>query len=159
MSNLTSTPTGARPRLKTKTQRVPRVRVGRAVMCHSELIPGDVERTMKDAENVYVPVVLDEVGDAVVSVEQDPHMARRSCLAIADLGKSGEKLRPIKDSLDRATCGSRVICGDVLENVLEPAFRFVGPDYFCHERMRRSISSFEIVRFASESVRPRSTIT
>lgn len=114
---------------------------------------------MKDAEDVYVPVVLDEVCDAVMSVEQDPHMARRSCVAIPDLGKRGENLRPIKDSLDRATCGSWVICGDVLENVLEPAFGFVGPGYFCDERMRRSISSFEIVRFASESARPRWTMT
>lgn len=47
---------------------------------------------------------------------------------------------------------------NVRDDVLEPLSSFVGPRY-CHERMRRAISSFEMVRFASESASPRSTIT
>ena len=41
-----------------------------------ELVPGDIERPMKDAEDVDISVVLDEVCDPVVPVEQYPHVAR-----------------------------------------------------------------------------------
>jgi len=36
------------------------------------LIPRDVERSVEDAEDVNVPVVLDEVSDSVVPVKQYP---------------------------------------------------------------------------------------
>ncbi len=114
---------------------------------------------MKDAEDVDVPVVFDEIGNPVVSVEEDAHMARRCGVAIADFREGSENLRPLIDSLSRAACGARVFCGDVFENVFEPALGLLSPDYFCHERMRRPISSLEIVRFASESASPRSTMT
>ena len=78
---------------------------------------------------------------------------------MAHLRKRNEVLRPLVDALDREGRGVRVIRGDVLENVFEPALGFRGPRYLCHERMRRAISSFEITRFASESARPRSTMT
>jgi hypothetical protein len=35
-----------------------------------ELIPRDVERPVEDAEDVNISVVLDEVRDAVMSIEQ-----------------------------------------------------------------------------------------
>jgi len=48
-----------------------------------------------------------------------------------------------------------IVGGDVLEDILEPAKCFVCPGYLRHDRMRRPISSFEMVRRASESARPR----
>ena len=67
-------------------------------------------------------------------------------------------LSTLKDAIDGA-CGSvGIICRDVLEDIFEPSLSFRGPCYFCHERMRRAISSFEITRFASESASPRSTM-
>ena len=53
----------------------------------------------------------------------------------------------------------QIVDGDVLEDVFEPTLGFFGPRYCCHARMRRPISSFEMVRFASESASPRSTMT
>ena len=41
----------------------------------SELIPADIERTVEDAQDIDVTIVLDQIGDAVVAVEEDPHMA------------------------------------------------------------------------------------
>ena len=117
-----------------------------------------VGRTVKDTEDVDVPVVLDEIGDSVVPVEEDAHVARRCGVAIVDLREGRENLRPLIDSLSRAARGVGGFCGKVLENVFEPAFCLLGPDYFCHERMRGSISSLEIARFASESASPRSTM-
>jgi hypothetical protein len=38
-------------------------------MC-SELISADIERTVKDAQDIDVSIVLDQIGDAVVSVEE-----------------------------------------------------------------------------------------
>ena len=92
-------------------------------------------------------------------VEEDAHVARRRRVAVANFGKSGKVLRPLIDTLNRAGRGVRIICGDVLEDVPEPALGLLGSRYFCHERMRRAISSLEMVRFASESASPRSTIT
>src|SRR3990167_8508744 len=40
----------------------------------------------------------------------------------------------------------------------QPAMCFLGPSYFCHVRMRRSISSFDTTRPARESSRPRATM-
>ncbi len=125
----------------------------------SKLVSGNVERTVKDTEDIDVPVIFDEIGDSVMPVEEDAHMARRRGVAIADFREGGENLRPLIDSLNRAARGVRVLCGDVLENVFEPALGLLGPAYFCHERMRRPISSLEMVRFASESASPRSTMT
>jgi len=47
----------------------------------SELIPGDIERTMEDAENVDVTVVFDQIGDAVMPVKENSHMAARCPIA------------------------------------------------------------------------------
>ncbi len=55
--------------------------------------------------------------------------------------------------------GLWIVRSDVLEDVLKPALGLERPGYFCHERMRRPMSSFDIVRLASESARPRSTMT
>jgi hypothetical protein len=42
----------------------------------SELIAGDVERSVKDTEDVDVSVAFDEVCDSVVTVEQYSHVSR-----------------------------------------------------------------------------------
>lgn len=70
-----------------------------------------------------------------------------------------KNLRTLVNSLNGAFGGSRVIAGDEPENIFQPSLGFFSPSYCCHERMRCAISSFEIVRFASESASPRSTIT
>ena len=135
------------------------VAVDRAVMWHSELIPRDIERTVEDTKNIDASVVLHEVGDSVMPVEQYANVSWRDLVAVADLRKLGENLCTFVNTLNRLNCSLRIIRGDVLEDVFEPLLSFVSLRYDCHERMRRPISSFEIVRFASESAIPRSTIT
>ena len=78
---------------------------------------------------------------------------------MSDLRKSGEDLRSLVDFLNGASGGVWIIGSDILEDIFESAPSFIGPRYCCHERMRCAISSFEIVRFASESASPRSTMT
>ena len=126
---------------------------------NSKLVSGDVKRTVKDTKDVYVAIVLDEVSDSVMSVVEDADAARGNGVSVAYLGKCGKILRPLIDTLYGAGCSVRIIRGDILEDVLEPAPGLLSPGYFRHERMRRAISSFEIVRFASESASPRSTMT
>ena len=128
-------------------------------MCHSKLIARDVERAVEDADDVDVSIVLHEVRDSVMPIQQDSDMARRCEVPVSDLRESRKDLRPFVDSLNRSARSGGIIRRDVLEDVLEPAPGFFGPRYFCHERMRRAISSFEMVRFASESASPRSTMT
>ena len=135
------------------------VAVDRAVMWHSELISRNVERTVEDAENIDISVVLYEVGDSVMPVEQDANISQRALVAVADLRKRSQSLRTFVNALNRPSRSVRIICGNVPEDVLEPLSSFDSPRYCCHERMRRPISSFEMVRFASESASPRSTIT
>ena len=78
---------------------------------------------------------------------------------MSDLGEFGEDLRLLVDILDGAGGRLWIVGCDVLEDVFEPALRFIGPRYCCHARMRCAICSFEMVGFASESARPRSTMT
>ena len=127
-------------------------------MCHSKLISGDIERAMENTEDINVPVVLDEVSNPVMFKEKYAHLAGRCRVALPLLGKGGEVLCSLEDTLDSAGRGSGTIGGDVLENFREPALGFRGPCYLCHERMRRAMSAFEITRFASESASPRSSI-
>ena len=44
-------------------------------VCHSELVPCDVQRTVKVTEDINVSVVFHEIGDAVMTVQKDAHMA------------------------------------------------------------------------------------
>ena len=136
-----------------------RVAVHRTVMWHSELVPRDVKRTVENAKNIDISVVLHEVGDSVVTVQQYANISGRGLVAVADFRKLGENLRAFVNTLNRPSRSLRIIRGDVLEDLLDPLSSFVGPRYCGHDRMRRSISSFEIVRLASELASPRSTIT
>lgn len=128
-------------------------------MWYSELIPRNVKRTVEHAKNIDVSVVFHEVSDSVMTVVQYANVSRRSLVAMADLRKLSENLCTFVDALNRPSCGRWIVRGDVLEDVLDPFLSFVGSRYCCHERMRRAISLFEMVRFASESASPRSTIT
>jgi len=114
---------------------------------------------MKDTEDVDVAVILHEVCDPVMPVEQNSDVSRRGSIALSDFWKSGEDLRPFVYFLNCAGGGGRIVGGDVPEDVFNPSPGFVGPRYCCHERMRCAISSFEMVRFASESASPCSTMT
>ncbi len=76
---------------------------------------------MKYAKNIGVPIGLYEIGDAVVLEEKNAHIAWRMKVAMAHLGILRENLSPLEDSLNCATRRSRIIRGNVLENVLEPA--------------------------------------
>ena len=66
-----------------------------------------------------------------------------------------EDLGALKYALDGLSSSFGIVRSDVLEDILEPAASFVSPGYLRHDRMRRPISSFEMVRRASESARPR----
>src|SRR5487761_2624328 len=129
------------------------------LICALNLIPSYIERAVKDAENVDVPVILHEVCDSVMPIEQNSDVSRRRNVTVPDFRKSREDLRPFVYSFNGAGGGGRVIGGDVLEDVFKPSPALVGPGYCCHERMRCAISSFEMARFASESASPRSTMT
>ena len=74
---------------------------------------------------------------------------------MAQLGILRQGLSPLEYALNRSTCRIGIFGSNVLEYVFEPAKCFVCPGYLCHDRMRRPISSFEMVRRASESARPR----
>ncbi len=114
---------------------------------------------MEDAQDVDVSIVLHEVCDAVMPIEQNSDVSLRNKVSVPNFWVNGENLRPLINPLDSTRGGFRVVQGDVLEDILEPTLGFFGPRYCCHERMRRPISSFETVRCASESARPRSTMT
>ena len=128
-------------------------------MCHLKFIPRDIKRAVKDAEYVDVSIVFHEVCDSVVPVKQDSYVSRRGNVTVSDLGKSGKNLRSLVDVLNGASSGVRIISRDVLEDIFEPTPGLISPRYCCHERMRCAISSFEMVRLASESASPRPTMT
>lgn len=91
-------------------------------------------------------------------VKQHASVSRRNLLALAYLRELGDNLRTFANTLNRPSSSLRIIRGDVPEDVLDPLSGFLGPRYCYHVPMRRAISSFEIVRFVSESTSPRSTI-
>ena len=77
---------------------------------------------------------------------------------MAHLREFPQELGSIIDALHRPGCSLRIVGSDIFVNVFQPALGLECPGYCCHERIRRPISSFEMVRLASESARPRATI-
>ncbi len=132
--------------------------VHRMVMCVLKLIFADIERAMEDTQDIDASIILDQVGDTVVAVEKNAHMAARCPVAMAHLRKGRQRLDPLIYAVDGLGSRMRIIRSNILEDVLEPTLGFCCPSYLCHERMRRAISSFEMTRPASESASPRSTI-
>jgi hypothetical protein len=55
---------------------------------------------MEDAEDVDIAVVLDEVGDSIMPVKENAHVARRARVTVANFGKGGHILRPLMDALN-----------------------------------------------------------
>jgi hypothetical protein len=109
---------------------------------------------MKDAENINVPVVPEQVCNSVLLVKQDAHVPRRCGIAVTELRELNEVLRALVERLHCASRSVKVIFGDVLEDVFKPLLSLGGPRYLCPARIRRRISSFEIIRPASESASP-----
>jgi len=110
---------------------------------------------VKHSKNVHASISLDQIGDAVMPVQENAHILARVQIAMTQFGILRQCLCPLEYALDRAIRRIGIIRGDVLEDVLEPAECFACPGYLRHDRMRRSISWFEMVRRASESARPR----
>ena len=79
---------------------------------------------MKDTENGDIAVISDEVGDAVVAIQENANIPRRSPVPVPDLRELPKQLGPIENALNRPRCRLRVIDGDVFVNVLEPALCF-----------------------------------
>jgi hypothetical protein len=69
-----------------------------------------------------------------------------------------EQLCLFVDEGDGSFSSSRIVGCDIVVNILKPNFGLTGPVYFCQVFIRRFISSLEIVRRSSESLRPRCTI-
>ena len=42
----------------------------------SELVSRDVQRAVKDAEDIYIAVILDQVSNTIVAMQQKPDVAR-----------------------------------------------------------------------------------
>jgi len=127
-------------------------------MCHSEFVALNFKGTVKYTENLDVVLLRDQVRDAIVAVEQYANVALRGLVAITDLREFSKQLCALVDALDSFCSGARIVGCNIVVNVLQPALGFKSPRYCCHVRMRRCISSFEMVRLASASARPRSTI-
>ncbi len=79
---------------------------------------------MEDAEYRDTAVISDQVGDAVVAIQENANIPRRSPVAVPDLRELPEQLGPFIDAVNRPRCRLRAIGGDVFVDVLEPALCF-----------------------------------
>ena len=100
-----------------------------------------------------------EVDDSVVPPKQDagvPPRLRAECLA--QPWKLLENLSPSVDRLYDFEGGCRLVLGNVVVNLEKPPLCFLGPDYLRQDSIRLAISVLEMVRPASESAMPLSTM-
>ena len=79
-------------------------------------------------------------------------------MGVTDLRELSKDLSPPVKGLNDAESGGWFIAGNVVVDAAQPLLGLGGPDYFRQDSIRRPISSCEMVRPASESARPRSTI-
>ena len=90
----------------------------------SELIFADIKRTVEDAEDIDVSIFFEQVGNAVMAVKENSHMAARCPIAMAHLRKVGQHLRPLIYAVYGLGSRLRIIRGNVLEDILEPTLSF-----------------------------------
>ena len=114
---------------------------------------------MEDAEDFDISIALHKIGDSKVPVQNDANISRRVKIPVAHFRMLSEDLGALVNPLNCTSGCAWIVRRDVLEDVFEPPESLVSPGYLGHDRMRRPISSFEMVRFASESARPRSIMT
>lgn len=114
---------------------------------------------MEDTENMNFLFVREQVDDAIVPPKQDPRLPPGlGSVRVAEPKKVRQQLRLGIDGLDNLEGSARLVAGNVVVDLAEPLLRFLRPDYFRQDSIRWPISSCEIVRPASESARPLSTI-
>ena len=128
-------------------------------MCHLELVARDVQGAVKDTQNFYVIARLHQVGDAIMAKEEYAYISVRGGVALANPRELLKNLRTVINALHGLDRGVRIVQSNIAVDVPELTLSFGSPDYLAHVRMRCAISAFEIVRFASESARPRCTMT
>ena len=119
----------------------------------------DIQGGVEYAEDLDCEAVTDEIGDAVVAVDEDADFTLGlGTVPVSEQGEGLEKLNLLVNGIDDALGCLGIILGDVALDVLKPDDGLLSPPYFCHSFMRLPISSLEIVRAARESARPRSTM-
>ena len=120
----------------------------------------NVQCAMKHAEDIYVAVGSYEIGYAVMFVEENANFTIRfEVVCIPKSRMIAEQLCLFVDVCNSSLRSFGIFCCDIAVNILKPEFRLASPVYFRHTFIRRFISSLEIVRRSSESLRPRCTIT
>lgn len=134
------------------------VRTSRWLCATSLQIASDVHCPMEDAEYEHIPFGFDEVGNSVTAVDKDTHVAGGIPIAISALWVLFKLVHARRDSISDPSGRRWILLGNVIMDLTQPTERFVGPDYFCQDRIRLFISSFEMVRPASASASPRSII-
>ena len=121
----------------------------------SRLILADIKRAMKHTEDIDIAASPNQLGDSVISVQQYPHMPRRSPVPCAHLREVRQSLRLPVYPFHGSYRSSRIFCSNVVVDIAQPALSFGGPNYPCHCLILRPISSSETTRPASESASPR----
>jgi len=79
-------------------------------------------------------------------------------MGVPDIRELRENLSPLVQGLDNAERRSGLVACNVVVDAAQPTLRLCGPNYFRQDSIRRPISSCEMVRPASESASPCSTI-
>ena len=119
----------------------------------------DLHCAVEDTEDMDFLVNGLEVDDSVVPPKEDPGVPPRlRPIALPQPWKMFQHLSPGVDRLYDVDCGCRPVLGNVVVDFEKPPLCFVGPDYLRQDSIRFAISAFEIVRPASESAIPRSTM-
>ena len=87
-------------------------------MCHSlKLVSGDIQGAMKNAKDIDVSVVPDEIHNPVVAVQQDSNVALRHAISAASLGILHQRLSKVINPFDCLGCGAWVISRNILVDV------------------------------------------
>src|SRR5688572_20332368 len=119
----------------------------------------EVHGTVEHTQDTDLVGRLPDVHDSVVTPKQDSHLPTgRSRVRMPDVGELDENLRALVQRLHDFERGGRLVRGDVVVDTEKPPLSLGGPDYLRQDSIRRPISSWEMVRPASESASPRSTI-
>ena len=66
------------------------------------MISCDVDSFVEDADDIYVSIVSKKIGNAVVAVEDYPHMPLSPLVAVVDLRKRFENLNAVIEALNCA---------------------------------------------------------
>lgn len=87
----------------------------------SKGVSPNVQRPMKDSQDIDIATSFSQVRNSVVAIQEDPNISIGRRVAMANFRMLQQHLGPFINSSDDPCCSLGIVFGDLVKDVFEPA--------------------------------------